>query len=80
MVDLRRDLGFGLEGEAVDADLRPGSGSFGAEEGRRAEKEREEGMMEAREDLLEVMSGNMTTGSQSVSVQVQASGCSSTMQ
>ena len=55
--ELRRDLVF-----AVEVDLGAESESF-EEEDRKEAKEREEGMMEAREDLLEVMLGNMTTGS-----------------
>lgn len=66
MPDLRRSL-FPLEVE-VEADLEPGSWSVGWVEDRRVDKEREEGIMEEREDLLEVMLGNMTFGVLSVSV------------
>lgn len=69
MPDLRRSL-FPFEAVAVGADLEPGSGSVEWVEDRRADKEREEGIMEEREleDLLEVMLGNMTFGVLSVSV------------
>lgn len=66
MPDLRRSL------LPLEAGLEPGSWSdwdwdkWG--EDRRADKEREEGIMEEREDLLEVMLGSMTFDVLSVSV------------
>jgi hypothetical protein len=66
---LRRSLLFPLEAVAVEADLEPGVGSvlMGGvleELERKEDKEREEGIMEEREDedLLEVMLGNMIFG------------------
>lgn len=80
MVDLRRALVFAVEVEAVEAALGPDSDSFEAVEGRTVDKEREEGMMEAREDLLEAMLGNMTRGSGQFRSKSKPQSCRSTRQ
>jgi hypothetical protein len=57
--DLR--LALLLDRRVEAEELKPGLVSLREAEDCRAEKEREEGIMEAREDLLEVMLGNNTT-------------------
>lgn len=57
--DLR--LALLLDRRVGAEELKAGSVSLREAEDRRAEKEREEGIMEARDDLLEVMPGNNTT-------------------